>query len=68
VPRRRTGEPAVDGYDAPVGTCYGRCSAKDLPFLWQPTPTGLIEQARSVVGALPPSPLTNFNPEYITSF
>ena len=48
-------------------TSFAEFTATDEPFLWQPTPTGFIEQAKSVVGAQPPSPLANFNPEYITS-
>jgi peptide/nickel transport system substrate-binding protein len=61
------GHAALNASVAPYGTSFAEFSASDDPFLWQPTPTGFIEQAKSVKGALPPNPLNNFNPEYITA-
>jgi len=62
-----SGNIALNGNNPKYHTSYAQFSATDVPFLWQPTPAGFIEQAKSLVGNPAPSPLTNFNPEYITA-
>jgi peptide/nickel transport system substrate-binding protein len=62
-----SGNIALNGNNPKYHTSYAQFSATDVPFLWQPTPAGFIEQLKAMKGNPAPSPLTNFNPEYITS-
>jgi peptide/nickel transport system substrate-binding protein len=62
-----SGNVPLNGIDPKYHTSYAQFSATDVPFLWQPTPAGFIEQLKSLHGMPAPSPLTNFNPEYVTS-
>jgi peptide/nickel transport system substrate-binding protein len=61
------GNTALNAINPTWHTSFAEFSASNLPFLWQPTPAGFIEQAKSVKGSQPPNPLGNFNPEYITA-
>jgi len=61
------GNVALNGTDPTYHTSFAQFTASDLPFLWQFTPAGFIEQLRAIKGAQPPNPLNNFNPEYITA-
>ncbi len=46
---------------------YALYAAQQLPVLFGPASLGVGELKKSVVGAKPPSPLSDFNPEYITA-
>jgi peptide/nickel transport system substrate-binding protein len=61
------GNVALNGNNPKYHTSFAQFTATDAPFLWQPTPTTFAVAARSIVGAQPPNPLGNFNPEYITA-
>jgi len=61
------GSLALNAKDPSYGTSFAEYTATAVPFLWQPTPAGFIEQAKSVKGAQTPNPLGDFNPEYITT-
>lgn len=61
------GSLALNGVDPTAHASYAEYTATELPFIWQPTPTSFIERATSIAGTQPLSPLTNFNPGYITA-
>jgi peptide/nickel transport system substrate-binding protein len=60
------GDLALNAKDSIYNTSFAEWSARDVPFLWQPTPTGFVEVTKSMTGEQPPNPLGDFNPEYIT--
>jgi peptide/nickel transport system substrate-binding protein len=46
-------------------TAYGQFAAAQLPVLYEPNPTTLLEVSKTLHGVQPPSPLQNFMPEYL---
>jgi peptide/nickel transport system substrate-binding protein len=62
-----SGDAAAYGAAGAAGQSFVSWSATDLPLIWQPQATGFREQLRSLVGAQPPNPLGDSNPEYIKS-
>ena len=46
---------------------YGNYAAHYLPVLYQPSALGVGELKKTVHGAQPPNPISDFNPEYITA-
>ena len=60
------GDLALNAKDPTYHTSFAQWSATDVPFLWQPTPASVLEVNKSMVGAPPPNPLGDLNPEYIT--
>jgi peptide/nickel transport system substrate-binding protein len=46
-------------------TAYGQFAAVQLPVLYEPNPTALLEVSRSLQGVRPPNPLQNFMPEFL---
>lgn len=46
---------------------YAQFTADQIPVEWQPTPTAFTIQLKTIKGAKPPNPITNFNPEFITA-
>jgi peptide/nickel transport system substrate-binding protein len=46
---------------------YDQDSANTVIVLYQPSALGVGELAKTVVGAQPPNPISDFNPEYITA-
>jgi peptide/nickel transport system substrate-binding protein len=61
------GDLTLSQVDPASHTSYAQYSATSVPVIWQPTPTSFEVEARSVVGSQPPSPLEDFNPEFITA-
>lgn len=60
------GSLALNQKDSTFHTSFAQWSATDVPYLWQPTPASVLEVNKSMVGAPPPNPLGDLNPEYIT--
>jgi peptide/nickel transport system substrate-binding protein len=60
------GNTALNANVAPYGTSFAAWTAQDVPFMWQPTPTGFTEYAKTLKGIQTPNPLTDFFPEVIT--
>jgi len=48
-------------------SAYATYAAHFLPVLYQPSALGVGELKKSVKGAQPPNPISDFNPEYITA-
>lgn len=46
-------------------TAYGTYAAEQLPVLYEPNPTAIVEVSNSLKGVQPPNPLGNFMPEYL---
>jgi peptide/nickel transport system substrate-binding protein len=66
------GNTALNASDTHVTphTSFGQWSDTDVPFLWQPTPTGFTELRKTLAGPaadIAPNPLGDFMPEFFTA-